>query len=189
MEKVSTSNPNTSIDQETFSRLAQIAAKEKVLTNRISGVKFVLVILSSAGMAFDRDSLRQKIVASYPDAAVFFRNTMGNAIGAVSPETVDLLIDFTSPNDRQGWFYSKKLRKMARFAVGRNSGFFRKKSYDRVFDEKAESASVPRDILSRERYVQKYVLELAGVAVVQSGEVPPDRGKSIALELPPMQRL
>ena len=44
------------------------------------------------------------------------------------------------------------------------------------------------DLLDRERVVQKHVLELAGIAFVQAGDTPPDRGKITPLELPPLAR-
>jgi hypothetical protein len=113
---------------------------------------------------------------------------MGKPIGPTAPQQVDLLIDFTGPGQRQGWFYARKLRRMARVAVGRNAGLFRKKIYDRVFDEN-QDPSVPQEMLKKERFVQKKVLNLAGVSFVQTSETPPDRGKSIALELPAMRRL
>jgi hypothetical protein len=66
---------------------------------------------------------------------------------------------------------------------------FRKRIYDRVYDEKNAPAQLPREVLERERLVQKRVLGLAGVALVPTGETHPDRGKTIALGLPPMQKL
>lgn len=180
--------PGPNVDQESENCLTQVVQQDQVLANRIPGVKFVLVVLSARGMVYDRDALRQKIIQAYPDAVVFYQTTMGKAIGAASPEQVDLLIDLTGPGQRQGWFFAKKLRRIARFAIGRNAGLFRKKIYDRIFDEKSEP-SLPREILERERWVQKKVFNLAGVAFVQAGETPPDRGKTIALELPGMQRL
>jgi hypothetical protein len=120
---------------------------------------------------------------------VFFLTTLGKPIGSPPPRQVDLLIDFTGPGQRQGWFFARKLRRMARAAVGRNAGLFRKRIYDKIYDEKAPSATLSTDVLERERQVQKRILNLSGVAFVQYGDTPPDRGKSIALELPPMQRL
>lgn len=165
-----------------------MAQHQKVRSHRVNGVKTVIVVISAHGMVFDIESLRQKVLLSYPEAAVFFRTTLGKPVGAVAPERVDLLIDFTGPRQRQGIFYARKLRKAARVAVGRNAGFFRKKLYDRVFDEKAQKATLPVDFLKRERIVQRYVLELAGVAFVPMGDVPPDRGKITPLELPPLAR-
>jgi hypothetical protein len=98
------------------------------------------------------------------------------------------LIDFTGPGQRQGLFYARKLRKMAKVAIGRNAGFFRKSLYDRIFNEQLEGSKVPSEMLERERFVQKRLLNLAGIPVIQAGETPPDRGKTIALELPGMVR-
>jgi hypothetical protein len=69
---------------------------------------------------------------------------------------------------------------------------FRKRIYDKIYDEKApefKDSMLSKEVLERERQVQKRILNLSGVAFVQYGDTPPDRGKSIALELPPMQRL
>jgi hypothetical protein len=177
------------LDPQSKVFLQRMIDREKVKGQLIANIRTVLVVLSSRGMVFDMESLRQKILLTYPEAAVFLRNTDGKTIGAASPAHVDLLIDFTGPGQRQGWFYAKTLRRLARVAVGRNAGLFRKKAYDRVFDEKSQMATLPRELLERERLVQKEVLGLAGVAFVPVGDTPPDRGKSIALELPPMQRL
>lgn len=162
---------------------------DRVRSARLNGVRNVLVVLSSRGMVFDMEALRQKILIAYPEAAVFFRTTDGTPIGSDAPEKVDLLIDLTGPGQRQPWCYSRKLRRMARFAVGRNAGFFRKKLYDRVYDEKKNVSQLPTETLQRERFVQKHVLALAGVAFVQAGDSAPDRGKITPLELPPFARL
>jgi hypothetical protein len=74
-------------------------------------------------------------------------------------------------------------------AVGRNAGLFRRRIYDKVFDEKAQMAKLPRDVLDRERHVQREVLALAGVALKQAGDTLPDRGQTIALGLPPLMKL
>ncbi len=163
--------------------------QDRVKTSRIAGVRTVLVVLSSTGMVFDVHALRHEIRMAYPDATVFFRMTHGQPIGAPAPGYVDLLIDLTGPGQRQGLFYSRKLRRSSRVAVGRNAGLFRKRIYDRVFDEKAVLKTLPKESLEKERSVQRSVLELAGVALVQTGETPPDLGKSIALGLPAMKRL
>lgn len=149
----------------------------------------MLVVLSSAGLVFDVEALRQKILLSYPDAAVFFLTTLGKSIGLSAPGHVDLLIDFTGPRQRQGLFLARKLRRTARVAVGRNAGLFRKKIYDRVYDEKDKSNSLSPEVLERERQVQKEVLALAGVAFVPAGDVLPDRGKLTAMDLPPYAKL
>ncbi len=169
--------------------LQRMIDREKVKGQLIANVKTVLVVLSSRGYVFDTEALRQKILLTYPEATVYFRTTDGKAAGQSAPSRCDLLIDFTGPGQRQGLFYSKKLRRMARVAVGRNAGFFRKGSYDRVFDEKANRDSLPTELLARERVVQKEVLGLAGIAFAPVGDTPPDRSKEIALELPPMKRL
>jgi hypothetical protein len=188
MENNKGRNSGQKMDRESEVCLTQIVEQDQVLAHRVSGVKFVLVVLSARGMVFDLEAIRQKVVLSYPDVAVFFQTTMGKPIGPTAPQQVDLLIDFTGPGQRQGWFYARKLRRMARVAVGRNAGLFRKKIYDRIFDEN-QDPSVPQEMLKKERFVQKKVLNLAGVSFVQTSETPPDRGKSIALELPAMRRL
>jgi hypothetical protein len=176
--------PNTVLDAESEGLLKLFAEQEKVRANRVPGVRTVLVILSSRGMVFDVDAIRQKVLLAYPDSAVFVQTTRGKAIGAEAPHSVDLLIDFTGPRQRQGLFAAKRFRRMSRVAVGRNAGFFRAKIYDRVFDERKDGGGeLPRDLLARERAVQKKVLELAGVALARQGDTPPDRGSSIALEL------
>lgn len=179
------------LDPESQSFLSIMGEQEKIRSQRIPGVRTVLVVLSAAGMVYDIEALRQKILLAYPEAAVFFLTTLGKPIGAAAPRQVDLLIDFTGPRQRQGIFFAKELRRHARVAIGRNSGLFRKRIYDRVFDEKSEEhkARLSRDVLTREREVQREILSLAGVAFVQAGDTPPDRGKSIALELPAMTRM
>jgi hypothetical protein len=179
------------MDPESDVLLARMAEQEKSKTNRIPGVRTVLVVLSSAGMVFDVESLRQKVLLAYPDAAVFFLTTLGKPIGARPPTRVDLLVDFTGPRQRQGLFYAKKLRRMARVAVGRNAGLLglRKKIYDRLYDEKAKALDLPGEILMRERHVQKEVLALAGVAFVPAGDTPPDRGKITPMEQAPYLKL
>lgn len=179
-------------DQDSKASLEQMTEQSRIRQGRLPGVKTVLVVLSSRGMVFDIESLRQKIGLAYTDAAVFFRTTDGKDIGAACPARVDLVIDFTGPGQRQGWFYARRLRRMARIAVGRNAGLFRKGSYDRIFDEKSaervKDPSLPRELLERERFVQKKVLELVGVGMAPVGDTPVDRSKSIALELPALQR-
>jgi hypothetical protein len=140
-------------------------------------------------MVYDIESLRQKSLLSYPDAAVFFVTTDGKGIGAASPVQVDLLIDLTGPGQRQGLFFARKLRRMARIAVGRNAGMFRKRIYDRIFNERSPSVRLPVERLQKERLVQKAVLELAGVAFMPTGDTPPDRGKITPMDLPPFAML
>ncbi len=177
------------LDPESEAFLTHLAEQERVRSSRVPNVGTVLVVLSAAGMVYDVESLQQKIHLFYPDAAVFFMTTLGKPIRSKIPARVDLVIDFTGPGQRQSFFFAKRLRRMGRVVVGRNAGLFRKRVYDRVFDEKALAVQVPSEKLARERRVQKEVLELAGIAFVQSGDTPPDRGKVIALELPPMQHL
>ncbi len=176
------------LDSQSEALLRFMGEQEKLRSARIAGVRTVLVVLSSRGMVFDIESLREKILLSYPEAAIFFMNTLGVPKGPASPRQVDLLIDFTGPGQRQGLFLAKKLRRMARVSVGRNAGFFRKKIYDRVFDEKS-NPTLPRERLQLERAVQRKLLEMAGIPVVQAGPTPADLGKSIALSLPPMLKL
>ena len=180
--------PESSQDPESKAFMQTMADQEKVRSNRVNNVRTVLVVLSTAGMVFDVEALRQKVLLTYPEAAVFFRTTQGKPVGSVTPDRVDLLIDFTGPRQRQGIFYARKLRRIARFAVGRNAGFFRKGIYDRVFDERAQASSLPSEKLARERIVQREVLGLVGVAFVQAGDSAPDRGKITPLELPPLAK-
>ena len=194
-QKSETSGPfgqaayNQPIDAESEMRVHSLDEFEKVKGNRVAGVRTVLVVLSSKAMAYDMESLRQKILLAYPEAAIFFRMTTGKSAGMDAPSKVDLLIDFTGPGQKQGWFYSRKLRRMSRVAVGRNAGLFRKSIYDRVFDEKVVSSNVPVELFERERFVQRKLLEMAGVAFVAMGDTPPDRSHSIALKLPSMTKM
>jgi hypothetical protein len=179
------------IDLESQSLLNQILEQEQVKKGRIAGVRTVLVVLSSQGMVYDVHALRHAVRMAYSDAAVFFRTTWGKNVGAASPARVDLLVDLTGPGQRAPFFYPRRLRRSAKTAVGRNSGWFgvRKRIYDRIYDEKANKGSLPVEVLDRERIVQKQVLELAGIPLAWTGETHADRGKTIALGLPPMQKL
>lgn len=177
------------VDRESEIRLTQMAEKDDVISNRVERVKFILIVLSSRGMVYDVESLRQKVLLSYPDSVVFFQTTDGKPVGALAPKTVDLLIDFTGPHQRQSMFHAISLRRRSRFAVGRNAGMFRKKIYHRIYDEMSDSGNIPEEVLKKERFVQKQVLNQAGVAFVQAGDIPPDLGKTIALELPGMKGL
>jgi hypothetical protein len=181
--------PVNPVDGESEILLKQMTAQDGVKTHRVAGVRTVLVVLSSKGMVFDIHALRHEIHMAYPDATVFMRTTSGKTIGAQAPSYVDLLIDLTGPGQRQGLFYAKKLRRGARTAVGRNAGLFRKRIYDRIYDEDAHRPLPNVDVLTNERRVQREVLELAGVALAQTGETHPDLGKTIALGLPPMQHI
>lgn len=177
------------LDSQSESFLNLLAEEERIRSNRLSGVRTVLVVLSSRAMVLDREALRQKILMSYPEAAVFFYTTSGDPIGVTPPNKVDLLIDLTGPGQRQGLFFARKLKSSSKTSVGRNAGLFRKRLYTRIYDEKAQKDKLPADLLQRERQAQREVLALAGVTVAQRGELPPDRGKTIALELPSLQRL
>lgn len=146
------------------------------------GIKNVLVVFSSRSQAFDEAALENFIKHAYPGSKVFFKSTSGQVIGKKPPTKVDLLIDFTQPGARQKFLFPLKLRKKARFAIGRKAGFyFRSKLYDRIYDEKSDSLK-PKDYLGGEVWAQKKVLELAGVPVIRQGGVTPDRSKDIAFE-------
>ena len=174
-------------DESQFS-LSLLAEQERLRSQRLAGVRTILVVLSSQGMAFDVDGLRGLIHGAYPDAAVFFVTTSGKSLGTRVKGNVDLVIDFTGPRQRQGWFFARRLRRMARFAVGRNAGLFRKRIYDRVVDESTpENARLGRmTTMAREREVQRLVLARAGIASIPHSESDPDRSAEIALELPPL---
>src|SRR6185437_14394959 len=104
-------------DLESQALLEQMRQQESIKSQRFAGVRTVLVVLSSYGMVYDVASLRHEIRLAYSDATVFFRTTLGKPIGAAAPAYVDLLIDLTGPGQRQGLFYSLKLRRSARSAV------------------------------------------------------------------------
>jgi len=180
---------NDVCDPESEHFLQLMAEQQLVRANLVPGVRKVLVVISSKGMVFDLESMRQKISLAYPEAAIFFQTGLGKCMGPMAPNKVDLLIDFTGPGQRQWILRARTLRRLARVAVGRNAGLFRKKIYDKVFDEKNMETEQPLDVLRRERKVQREVFRLAGVAFVQAGDALPDRGKITPLELPPMQRL
>lgn len=179
------------LDLESQGALSKLAAQEKVKASRVPGVKTVLVVLSSKAMVYDIEALRQKIRQTYSDATVYVVTTMGVPLGEKPPKSVDLLLDFTGPGERQSLFHAKKLRRMARVAVGRKSGFFRARIYDRVFDptQGTSSALLLQDSLERERQVQKAVMEMAGITLFQYGDTPADIGRSIALKLPALNQL
>jgi hypothetical protein len=168
--------------------LSLLAEQERLRSKRYVGVKTVLVVLSSHGMAFDTDGLRSLIQGAYPEAKVFFMTTKGKPFGPKLSGVVDLAIDFTGPGQRQGWFFARGIRRMARYVVGRHAGLFRKRIYDRVIDEKSsEFSSLSKlSTLAREKEVQTLVLNLAGVASIPHSESAPDRGREIALKLPPL---
>lgn len=146
------------------------------------GIKNVLVVFSSRSQAFDEPALENFVKHAYPGSKVFFVSTSGQEIGKKVPARVDLLIDFTQPGARQPLLFPFKMRKKARFAIGRKAGiYFRTKLYDRIYDEKNDS-SKPKDYLEGESWAQRKVLELAGVPVIRQGGVTLDRSKDIALE-------
>jgi hypothetical protein len=176
------------VDAETLASLKRLDGLEQISKNRVQNASTVLVVLSSAAMVYDIDAIREKIKAAYPHAVVFFWNTAGESMGAKAPSSVDVVIDLTPPRARQGLFFARKIRRRGKFVVGRNAGFFRKSSYDRVFDEKAAAGKLPMDRFHRERLVQKEVLALAGVSMIETGSPTADLAKVIALELPPMAR-
>src|SRR5438105_3467213 len=105
------------LDSESESLLQLLGELKRVQENVVPGVRMVLVLLSSRAMPYDTESLRQKVIFAYPDAAVFFRTTSDKPLGQASPDKVDLLIDFTPPGFgvafRQGPFFSKRLRRRA----------------------------------------------------------------------------
>ncbi len=182
---------NHSLSDSSQYYLDLLAEQERLKANRFAGVRTVLVVLSASGMAYDMDGFRGRIHSAYPEAAVFFMTTKGRALGASAQGHVDLLIDLTGPRQRQGLFFARGLRSKARFTIGRNAGLFRKRIYDRIFDEKApehQARLAAQSPLAREHSVQREVLALAGVASAPHSESAPDRGKSIALDLPPLAR-
>jgi hypothetical protein len=152
------------IDPESERIIGLLSAREKIRSNRVPGVRTVLVVLSARAIICDIDALRQKVTVAYPDAAVFYYTATGAPIGMPAPRHVDLLIDLTAPRQREPLLFSKRLRRMARVAVGRKSGWFRAKLYDRVFDENAGAGKLSKEPLENERQVQALVLELAGIS-------------------------
>ena len=170
---------NQGIDQESETFMALLEKQQKVKIGRAPGVKTALIVLSGQGMVFDRESLKQKIKLSYPEANVYFLTPDGKSLGESSPSHVDLLIDLTGPGQRQKFLLALKLKRMSNVSVGRKYGLLRGKFYDRVFIEKGSNPN--EDSLIRERRIQKEVLALAGVALFQTGDTPIDEGKTIAL--------
>lgn len=176
-------------DEESRKFLSLMTEQDRIRGQRLPGIRTVLVVLSAAGMVYDMEALQQKILLSYPEAVTFFVTTNGKPLGVSAPKQIDLLIDFTGPRQRQSLFFAKRLRRMARIAIGRNAGLFRKRLYDRTFDEKALRAQLPGEHSSKERKVQREVLALAGIPFSQTGDTPADRGLTIALDLPPMRNI
>ena len=174
-------------DHESAFYLDFLQTKEQIEKNRIPNVKSVLVVFPSKGLAFDAEGLRSMIIREYPGAEVFFLSTSGKPWKSPQiPNTVDLTIDFTGEGQMQNWFFARRMRSRSKFIVGRNKGLFRKRLYDRIFDEK--KIKISTDMLDRERLAQKEVLALAGIAVVPVAGTTADRSKMIALDLPPLQR-
>ncbi|OFZ80770.1 MAG: hypothetical protein A2583_12195 [Bdellovibrionales bacterium RIFOXYD1_FULL_53_11] len=157
------------MDTESLKIHSRLESAQQIRAARVPGVRTALVVLSSRYMANDLGSLRQSISAAYPETAVFFFSTSGAPLGVSPPQRVDLVIDFTGPGQRQSFLLPVRLRRMARFAAGRAAGFFRRKFYDRIFDEKT-AQGVPSELLELEAYVQTRVLAIAGIPVAQSGD-------------------
>jgi hypothetical protein len=152
-----------------------------------SGVKTILVVLSSRAMAFDQSGLQNLITHAYPGAVVFFISVSGDPVGVGAPSKIDLVIDFTEAGARQSVRFALRMRRLGKFVVGRKTGwFYRASRYDRVYDAGADR-NCPRDYLEGEAWAQKRVLELAGIEVVRHGGVTRDLSKEIASTLPPMQ--
>ncbi len=176
------------MDHDSELSLQRLSYEANILKNRMSNVKTVLVVLSARALAFDRESLRSKIVNAYPGAKIFFVSTQAKAMGEEAPEQIDLVIDFTGPGQRHKWFFARSLRSRAKYLIGRNAGFFRAFSYDQIFDESKED-NVPKDPVHRERFVQTAILERVGVPVAQRGALLEDISHDIALELPRLKKV
>ena len=168
-------------DPESVSTLQSLLAEEAIRKNRVKGVRTVLVVLSGRSVVYDDASLRQKIQLTYPDAKIYFMTTDAFPLGEKLPASakIDLLIDFTGPGHKHKWLWSRSLRSRARVCVGRPAGFFREFIYDRVYPE-SKRTDLPRDVIERERIVQKEVLALAGVPLSHQGAVGTDLGRVIA---------
>lgn len=166
--------------------LKTLEERRAVEKNKFENIKNILVVLSAGGMVFDVNALRLHIKNTYPQAVVFFQTTAGTILSPKTPDhpkdNYDLLIDLTGPRQKQGIFYSKKLKKISRFQVGRNAGFFRKNIYTRIFDEKPIMSQLPKEIFERERIVQKEVLSLAGIALMPASTITADLAKTIAID-------
>ena len=175
------------IDVESRECLEKISKMTWAKQHKVAGVRTVLIVLSESFLPFDTDSLRHKVLLSYPDATVFFYSTRGVPVGVQSPEEVDLLIDLTGPRQYQPFLLPRTLRKLARVAVGRKAGWIRSRLYDVIYDESTEPNPSP-DPAIRELETQKKVLGLAGILMNHSGTAQPDRGVITPRELPPLQR-
>lgn len=175
-------------DYESVSTLQLLQEEEEIRQHRVENVRTILVVLSGRAMVFDDASLRQKISLTYPDAKIYFMTTAAYPLGEKLPPSakIDLLIDFTGPGHRHKWFWARKLRARARVCVGRPAGLFREHIYDRLSTE-LKRKDLPRDVIDRERLIQREVLALAGVPLSQRGNSTKDMGKTIASRLPPLR--
>ena len=175
-------------DSESAHTLHLLEEEERIRQNRVENVKTVLVVLSGRAVAFDDASLRQKIQLTYPGAEVYFMTTEAYPMGEKVPSDakVDLVIDFTGPGHRHKWLWARKLRARARVCVGRPAGLFREHIYDRLSTE-LKRKDLPKDVLERERQIQREVLALAGVPVSHKGNSVVDQGRTIASRLPPLR--
>ncbi len=171
-------------DGESTSTLQHLLEDEAIRANRIENVRTILVVLSGRSIVYDDASLRQKILLTYPSAEVYFMTTEAFSMGKVLPSgaKIDLLIDFTGPGMRHKWLWARALRSRSRVCVGRTAGFFREFIYDRVFKE-AGLKNLPRDVIDRERFVQREVLALAGVPLSPKGNMGADLQKKIAAQV------
>lgn len=165
------------MDPDSQACLTAISTEEAAYANRLPGIKTVLIVMSASGMVFDESALIRQVQITYPDAKVYFMNPDGSALRQEAPSQVDLVIDFSGTSGRQPLFFAKSLRRRARIAIGRNAGLFRGNIYDRTFNEKAESAKLPTEMLSRETAIQKRILALAGISFVRSGKNTPALGE------------
>ncbi|MBS1961653.1 MAG: hypothetical protein JST04_05525 [Bdellovibrionales bacterium] len=177
----------TAQDSESTSTLQVLQEEELVRKHRVENVRTILVVLSGRAIVYDDASLRQKIQLTYPDAKIYFMTTEAYALGEKLPGSakIDLVIDFTGPGHRHKWLWARKLRARARVCVGRPAGLFREHIYDRLSTE-LQRKDLPRDVLDRERLIQREVLALAGVPLSHKGNSGADQGKTIASRLPPL---
>lgn len=168
-------------DAESISSLKSLLAEEAIRKNQVENVRTVLVVLSGRSMVYDDASLRQKIQLTYGDAKVYFMTTDAFPLGEKLPKSakIDLLIDFTGPGHKHKWLWSRLLRSRTRVCVGRPAGFFREFIYDRVYPE-TKQTDLPRDVIERERIVQREVLAMAGVPLSHQGAIGHDLGRVIA---------
>jgi hypothetical protein len=168
-------------DSESASTLQQLQEEELIRNAKVDNVRTILVVLSGRAVIFDDASLRQKINLTYPEAKVYFMTTEAFPMGEKLPSSakIDLLIDFTGPGHRHKWLWARALRAKSRVCVGRPAGLFREHIYDRLSTE-LQMTNLPKDVLERERLVQREVLALAGVPISHKGNSGKDLGKTIA---------